>query len=138
MLYSVRRSIVLGIAHGLDTDEILATMGGLYSFGDAASSNLREKDDAWNQFYGGALAGACIGVYKRTLPALFGYSAGVGIMMGLFSWGGGNIGGIYSYMNEEEKAAWQKQMFSTDMRRPRSEVLEQLRDAPRSRQSAAE
>lgn len=106
-------------------------MGGLYAFGDAASSNLREKDDAWNEFTGGVLAGACIGVFKRTLPAVFGYGAGVGVLMGIFSWAGGNVGGIYTHMSPEEREVWSKQFFATEQRRPRSEVLEQLKAAPR-------
>lgn len=114
----------------------LATMGGLYSFGDAATSNLREKNDSWNQFSGGVLAGVCIGVYKRTLPAVFGYGAGVGIMMGLFGWGGGNIGGIYSHMSPAERDAWQSKFFATEQRRPRSQVLAELSNAPRQHKVA--
>lgn len=106
-------------------------MGGMYSFGDAVSSNLREKNDSWNQFYGGALAGACIGIYKRTLPAVFGYGTGVAVMMGLFSWAGGNIGGVYSHMDAAERAQWDSKFFSTEQRRPRSEVLRELQAAPR-------
>lgn len=107
-------------------------MGGLYCFGEAASSNLRESDDAWNQVYGGALAGAALGVYKRTLPAVFGFSAGTALLMGMFGWAGGNLGGIYDHMSPKEKKIWQDKFFGTEQRRPRSEVLEGLKNAPRN------
>lgn len=111
-------------------------MGGLYSFGDAASSNLRQTNDSWNQFYGGVLAGSCVGIYKRTLPALFGYGMGLGLLMGAFSWGGGNIGGIYRHMSPAERDAWNARFFATEQRRPRSEVLQELSSAPRQHRAA--
>ncbi|ORY79954.1 hypothetical protein BCR37DRAFT_381374 [Protomyces lactucae-debilis] len=113
------------------TIALFATAGGLYAFGEAASSNLRETNDAWNQFYGGALAGATVGVYKRTIPAVVGYSAGVAVLMGLFGWSGGHIGGIYAHMDKKEKAEWEKTFFANERRLPRSEVLEKLSAAPK-------
>ena len=78
------------------------------------------------------MSGAAIGIYKRTLPAVFGYSAGVGILMGIYSWAGGNFGGIYNYMSPAEKEVWQSKFFSTEQRRPRSEITEALKNAPRA------
>lgn len=77
-----------------------------------------------------------MGIYKRTLPAVFGYSVGVGLLMGAFSWGGGNIGGIYAHMSPAEQDAWRKKFFSTEQRRPRSEVLAELSAAPRQNRVA--
>jgi hypothetical protein len=109
----------------------IATVGGLYAFGEAASSNLRKSNDPWNQFYGGALAGGAVGVYKRTLPAVVGYSAGLAVLMGIFGWSGGNVGGIYAHMSKKEQEAWHDKFFSSEKRLPRSEVLEKLAAAPK-------
>ncbi|BFZ56887.1 hypothetical protein PYCC9005_003937 [Savitreella phatthalungensis] len=113
------------------TIAMFGAMGGGYSFVSAASSNLREKDDAWNAFNGGAAAGAVIGLFKRTMPAFFGFSAGTAVLMGLFAWAGSSLGGIYSYMSPEEQEAWKKSFFSTEQRRPKSQILQELAAAPR-------
>lgn len=115
---------------------ITASIGAFYSLGNAAASNLRERDDAWNSVWGGVLAGACMGIYKRTLPAVVGYSVGTGLLMGTFAWGGGSIGGIYSHMSPQEREAWDRKFFSTEQRRPRSEVLSELSAAPRQHRAA--
>ena len=107
-------------------------MGSAYAFTAAASSNLRERDDAWNAFNGGLAGGAVIGVFKRTMPAFFGFSAGAAVLMGVFSWAGGSIGGIYDYMSPDEQKQWRNTFFKTEQRRPRSEILEQLQAAPRT------
>lgn len=40
--------------------EIAAT-GAAYTFAENVSANIREKEDGWNKFNGGAVAGAIIG-----------------------------------------------------------------------------
>jgi hypothetical protein len=41
---------------------IVAAMGGAYEFCKNASANLREKDDALNQAFGGFVAGSMLGL----------------------------------------------------------------------------
>ena len=45
----------------------VAAMGGTYEFVNAASANLREKDDSWNPTLGGFFAGSVMGLRCASL-----------------------------------------------------------------------
>lgn len=40
---------------------VIAATGAAYTFAESVSANIREKEDGWNKFNGGAAAGAIIG-----------------------------------------------------------------------------
>ena len=56
------------------TQEITAAMGGAYEFSKCASANLREKDDTYNSFIGGALAGSMLGLRCTSYSAHITYT----------------------------------------------------------------
>ncbi len=43
-------------------------MGGAYEFSKSASANLRQKDDALNQAFGGFIAGSMLGASCTSTP----------------------------------------------------------------------
>jgi len=63
------------------TTGVFAAMGASYAFTKTVSSNLRQKDDAWNTAVGGLFAGSMIGLTRRTMPATLGYGTGLAIIM---------------------------------------------------------
>jgi hypothetical protein len=53
----------------VDTNGLIAVMGGAYEFTRNASANLREKDDSLNPALGGLLAGAVMGLKREILSS---------------------------------------------------------------------
>ena len=118
-------------------------MGGSYSFVRAATCNLRERNDAWNSFYGGLTAGAIAGIRSKRLrlypyflrnliflaqsvAAVLTWSIAVGSIMGLFEWSGGLGGTGGSMKNSPNRADWREKLFAPQQKLPRSEVAEAL------------
>lgn len=46
----------------VNTNILLAAMGGTYEFAKTASANLREQQDSWNTAIGGFFSGAILGL----------------------------------------------------------------------------
>lgn len=102
---------------------IFTAMGGAYSFVSAASSNLREKSDAWNAFWGGAVAGAIGGLKQRTFPAMLGCGAALGVLMSTLEWTGGSLSGV---KNMAANGGFKNPMFEVKDRRPKDEMIARL------------
>ena len=63
-------SLIHIVSLAVELTETSAAVGGVFSFANLASANLREKDDSWNPAIGGFLAGGVAGlrcwpVYSR-------------------------------------------------------------------------
>ncbi|KAK9457644.1 hypothetical protein V1511DRAFT_179615 [Dipodascopsis uninucleata] len=107
---------------------LIAFTGVTFQFVEAASSNLREKEDAWNHFYGGLAAGALWGIQGRTITNTFFTSLAIGSIMGLARW----AGNLYTTSNEKvdkEDSAFsgeESTFFTIRDRQPLSETLSKL------------
>lgn len=84
-----------GIVKNSGTAVAVLTIGGAaLEFGKCVSSNLREKNDALNDFYGGLFGGALVGTYFKTVSKTVGIAALSGTVAGLLSWGGYSLNGL--------------------------------------------
>lgn len=112
------------------TIALFAGMGGTYMFAKSASANLREKDDSYNSVIGGALAGAVMGTRFRTMPAVLGYSAALGVIMGGFEYTGGSLQGMYKDITLDEVS--RKEMIRSTRRKPIESIIEEVGETPRT------
>ncbi|KAI9777699.1 MAG: hypothetical protein M1839_008618 [Geoglossum umbratile] len=103
------------------TIAVFAAMGGAYEFVNAASANLREKDDSWNPTLGGFFAGS---VMVRTIPAVLGYGAGLAVLLGTFDYTGGKLTGYTKDPDMDEFD--RKEYLRKNRRRPIQEVIDEL------------
>ncbi|GAB7363301.1 hypothetical protein MBLNU230_g3582t1 [Neophaeotheca triangularis] len=103
---------------------VFAAMGGAYEFTKLASANLREKDDAWNPTFGGLAAGAMLGLRFRTAPAVVGYSFGLAVALGAFSYTGGKLSGYQRDPTVDEVS--RKEYLRKNRRRPIDEIVTEL------------
>ncbi|KAJ8102057.1 hypothetical protein POJ06DRAFT_248661 [Lipomyces tetrasporus] len=70
----------------------LGSVGCAYQFVEVAASNVREREDGWNNFCGGLAAGALIGVRAGTVTNTVFTSLLFGSILGLSRWAGGMFG----------------------------------------------
>ncbi|KAJ4313998.1 hypothetical protein N0V94_006682 [Neodidymelliopsis sp. IMI 364377] len=103
---------------------LFAASGAAYQFTLDASANLQQKDDCWNEAYAGFAAGACTGIYKRSLPFMLGAGACFSVAMTAFRYTSGLRGGASGELDDEEIE--RREAMKKLRRRPLSETLEQL------------
>ncbi|RKF62644.1 NADH-ubiquinone oxidoreductase 21.3 kDa subunit [Golovinomyces cichoracearum] len=108
----------------LFTDGMKAAVGSIFEFVTAASANLRERNDYLNPTIGGLVSGSLIGLKVGTTPAVFGYSAGVGLLMATFNFTGGRLTGHDK--NPELDEFERKQQMRKNRRRPIEETIAEL------------
>ncbi|KAK9452221.1 uncharacterized protein V1518DRAFT_410660 [Limtongia smithiae] len=110
------------------TSLFLASIGMSYQFVESAASNLREKNDAWNHFYGGLAGGAIMGLKARTFTSTIFSSLALGSVLGLARWAGGLYGAKYTVEEPEESAFTDKSssFYAVRSRAPLSETLAKL------------
>lgn len=73
---------------------LFTVSGGFFTFGESVAKNLREKNDALNQFYGGVLGGMAMGAFRGTVPFILGGGFFVGSILGVTSWAGHSLNGL--------------------------------------------
>nr|OQO21925.1 hypothetical protein B0A51_13025 [Rachicladosporium sp. CCFEE 5018] len=110
--------------HELIYDRVTAAMGGAYEFSKCASANLREVDDTYNSFIGGALGGAMLGLRFRSAPAVLGYGAALGVILSAFTFTGGQLNGYKQDSTVDEVA--RKEYLRKNRRRPIEETVNEL------------
>ncbi|EPS45423.1 hypothetical protein H072_566 [Dactylellina haptotyla CBS 200.50] len=104
---------------------LFAAMGGTYAFIKDASANLREKEDPWNAGLGGFFAGAMLGVPSGRIPRVFGYGAGLAILVATFEGSGSHFRGSRwkeGYIDEIVR----KDEIRTTRRRPFEETIAEV------------
>lgn len=89
---SPSRTMMAGFKGNAGIIATFAMIGSAYTFGDAVSSNLNERDTPLNGAAGGALAGAVLGASlkdfgKRTVAKSFGGAALLALTVATFQWG---------------------------------------------------
>ncbi|KAK9382306.1 uncharacterized protein V2V93DRAFT_366962 [Kockiozyma suomiensis] len=110
----------------------LTSVALVYQFVEVASANLREKEDGWNNFYGGLAGGAIAGLKKGTMTHTIWSALFVGSALGLARWAGGLFGSTFEetsivpgstyYAGEPEKGDF----FAIRRRAPLSETISKL------------
>ncbi|CAD0085711.1 unnamed protein product, partial [Aureobasidium mustum] len=98
------------------TTAVYGAMGAAYEFTRCASANLRQRDDAWNSFWGGLAV--------RTAPAVAGYGTALAVVLGTWQYAGGKITGYEIDPTVDEVA--RKEYLRKNRRRPMEETLEQI------------
>lgn len=106
------------------TITLFTAVGSIFEFVTAASANLRERNDYLNPTIGGLVSGSLIGLKVGTTPAVFGYSAGVGLLMATFNFTGGRLTGHDK--NPELDEFERKQQMRKNRRRPIEETIAEL------------
>ncbi|KAK9462668.1 uncharacterized protein V1516DRAFT_670842 [Lipomyces oligophaga] len=71
---------------------VVGAVGPLFQFVEAASSNLREKNDGWNSFFGGLASGALLSLPTGSFNRVFVSSVGLGSVLGIAAWSGFGTG----------------------------------------------
>ncbi|KAK9240788.1 hypothetical protein V1525DRAFT_393911 [Lipomyces kononenkoae] len=107
----------------------LGSVGCAYQFVEVAASNLREREDGWNNFYGGLAAGGLIGVRSGTLPNVVFTSLVFGSILGLARWSGGMFGGFSKEEEPVENSKYdgpQSDFWSVRTRVPLSETISKV------------
>ncbi|KAF1956592.1 hypothetical protein CC80DRAFT_472142 [Byssothecium circinans] len=102
---------------------MFAAVGTAYQFTLDASSNLRQKDDAYSEALAGFAAGATIGVTRRSIPFMLGAGAGFGTVLAAYRYTSGLSG---HSKDEDEDEVERKEANKKMRRRPLQETLEQL------------
>lgn len=115
---------------------LLFTVGGSsYVFAHGVANNLREKNDAVNDFYGGLVAGTLMGTATRAVFKTVGLGLLVGVGSGLLSWGGYSLTGLgkdSSYNSIDKTDPFNKETKHTQgfwemaYRRPLSQTVNDL------------
>ncbi|KAB8343045.1 hypothetical protein FH972_022639 [Carpinus fangiana] len=97
---------------------------GAFEFTRLAAANLRGTNDTYNHAIGGFFSGSMIGLKFRSLPAIFGYGAGLSIIMAAYQYTGGSLDGFSRDESIDEYA--RKEALRKNRRRPIQETLEEL------------
>ncbi|GAB1317508.1 NADH-ubiquinone oxidoreductase 21.3 kDa subunit [Madurella fahalii] len=101
-----------------------AAVGGVYEFTRAASANLREKEDHYNEAISGFLAGAVMGIRTRRMPRVLGYGALMSVALTVFNYTGSSLKGYWAAANVDEYE--RKEMLRKNRRRPIEETLAEI------------
>lgn len=104
---------------------LFTAMGGTYGFVTAASANLRGSNDFLNNAVGGAAAGAILGAGKRTMPAVVGNAALLGVTLGVMGYVGTGVFGRQDVRPEEGRWPTKEEMRKR-YRRPLNETINEL------------
>lgn len=115
---------------------LFTVSGGFFTFGESVAKNLREKNDALNQFYGGVLGGMAMGAFRGTVPFILGGGFFVGSILGVTSWAGHSLNGLgkdSSYHNIDKTDPYGKTLegpkqgfWEMVYRRPLSQTVNDL------------
>ncbi|KAH7085290.1 hypothetical protein BKA63DRAFT_499319 [Paraphoma chrysanthemicola] len=103
---------------------LFAGVGGAYQFTKDATSNLRQKDDCYSEAIAGFVAGAGVGVARRSLPFMLGAGAAFSTVLTAFRYTNGIRGDDPTILDEEEVE--RRENAKKLRRRPLSETIEQL------------
>ncbi|KAL1843592.1 hypothetical protein VTJ49DRAFT_875 [Mycothermus thermophilus] len=103
---------------------IFAAAGGSFEFTRAASANLREKDDHWNDGIAGFVAGAIIGLRSGRFPRIVGWSTMTAAAAATYAYAGGSLVGYLKPTGEEEYE--RKEKLRLNRRRPVEETLAEI------------
>ncbi|KAF2033265.1 hypothetical protein EK21DRAFT_98282 [Setomelanomma holmii] len=106
---------------------IIALFGGVgaaYQFTKDATSNLRQKDDCYSEAVAGFVAGAGIGIARRSLPFMLGAGVGTSVVLTAWRYTNGIRGTSTIELDEEEVE--RREALKKLRRRPLSETIEQL------------
>ncbi|KAJ2083290.1 hypothetical protein H4R24_000937 [Coemansia sp. RSA 988] len=96
----------------------MAAMGGVFAGVDAATAQIRGKDDYVNSAIAGCAAGFIAGIRKRSIPAAVGGCAFFATAMGTYDYSGGFDGKMHG-MTREERDEYRAGLFASekDMKR---------------------
>ncbi|KAF2641324.1 hypothetical protein P280DRAFT_468962 [Massarina eburnea CBS 473.64] len=100
-----------------------AGVGALYQFTLDASSNLRQKDDAYGEALAGFAAGATLGVARRSIPFMLGAGASFGTVLAAYRYTNGLSGGVEE---SDEDEVERREKLRKMRQRPLQETIEQL------------
>ncbi|KAF2827246.1 hypothetical protein CC86DRAFT_466051 [Ophiobolus disseminans] len=99
-------------------------VGAAYQFTLDATSNLRQKDDCYSEAVAGFVAGAGVGVARRSLPFMLGAGVAFSTVLTAFRFTGGWLGHGSAETDEEEVERREKAKKAR--RRPISETIQEL------------
>ncbi|KAF1817659.1 NADH-ubiquinone oxidoreductase 213 kDa subunit [Eremomyces bilateralis CBS 781.70] len=107
------------------------TVGGAsYQFVKSVSANLRQKKDHWNNALGGFAAGAAVGAFRRTIPAIIGSATASAVWMGGYEYlTGGNLFNpqpLGEAIDREEDQVEKYNKIMNNYRRPIEETISEL------------
>ncbi|KAL5114378.1 hypothetical protein ACEQ8H_007727 [Pleosporales sp. CAS-2024a] len=105
---------------------LYAGVGAAYQFTLDASSNLRQKDDCYNEAIAGFAAGVGMGVYRRSLPFMLGAGAATSVTMTAFRYSLGFRGNSTVHDDDGEDEVDRRERMKKFRRQPLSETIEQL------------
>ncbi|KAI8325118.1 NADH dehydrogenase 1 alpha subcomplex [Martensiomyces pterosporus] len=97
--------------HG-GTIGFMAAMGGVFAGVDAASAQIRGKEDFVNSAIAGCAAGLIAGIRKRSIPAALGSCAFFGTAMGTYEYSGGFEGKMHG-MTREQRDEYRSGLFAS-------------------------
>ncbi|KAH8727109.1 hypothetical protein GQ44DRAFT_649414 [Phaeosphaeriaceae sp. PMI808] len=103
---------------------LYAGVGAAYQFTLDATSNLRQKDDCYSEAAAGFVAGAGVGVARRSLPFMLGAGVAFSTVMTTWRYTNGFTGQSGEVLDEDEVEKREK--AKKLRRRPLSETIEQL------------
>ncbi|OAL54918.1 hypothetical protein IQ07DRAFT_531466 [Pyrenochaeta sp. DS3sAY3a] len=105
------------------TIALFAGVGAAYQFTLDATSNLRQTDDCYSEALAGFMAGAAMGVPRRSLPFMLGAGAITSTVLTAYRYTSGLSGsGTVDDDNEVER----REALRKIRRRPLSETIEEL------------
>ncbi|RMZ91870.1 hypothetical protein DV736_g912, partial [Chaetothyriales sp. CBS 134916] len=107
------------------TTAMFAVVGVAYGFTSAAASNLRQKDDFWDQVYGGATAGFLLGLRNRSMASALGTSLMFGSVMGVVAYTGGSIFGARANEPQANNVEYKEELRRRS-RRPINELVNEI------------
>ncbi|KAJ2780176.1 hypothetical protein GGI15_003631 [Coemansia interrupta] len=97
--------------HG-GTIGFMAAMGGVFAGVDAATAEIRGKDDYVNSAVAGCAAGLIAGVRKRSIPAALGGCAFFATAMGTYDYSGGFEGKMHG-MTRTQRDEYRAGLFAS-------------------------
>ncbi|KAJ1940560.1 hypothetical protein FBU59_003774, partial [Linderina macrospora] len=97
--------------HG-STIGFMAAMGGVFAGVDAASAQIRGKEDFVNSAVAGCAAGMIAGIRKRSIPAGIGGCLFFGTTMGTYEYSGGFEGKMKG-MTREQRDEYRSGLFAS-------------------------
>lgn len=135
---SPSRTVTGGLRGHIGAAAVFALVGSAYTFGDAVSANIRERETPLNGATGGALAGAVLGASlkgfgKRSIAKSFGGAFLLGLTAATFQWGfdrghDHSVNSVTSTKQEINEEHPRQGFWELVHRRPLSQTIEELGD----------
>ncbi|RMD42630.1 hypothetical protein DV735_g2466, partial [Chaetothyriales sp. CBS 134920] len=107
------------------TTAAFAAVGITYGFTSAAAANLREKEDFWDQVYGGAVAGFVLGLRNRSMASALGTSLLFSGVLGVLAYTGGSVFGVRANEPQPHNVDY-KEEIRHRARRPINELINEI------------